>query len=400
MNDSPFRKLTVLVADDSRTMRELLTAILQIEGVQKILHAEDGEGVMRVLDAPGQTVDLVFCDLAMPGTDGVETMRRIAASRLEPAIALISGHDPKLLHTVSDMTRELGLRVVGTLSKPFTPTDVAEILKEYLLTRRIYRARQGFSISVDELDEALENNRVEVHYQPKVGLVDGLLHGVEALVRIHHPAFGLLEPDQFIPVAESSGRITPLTMMVLEQSINQAGAWQREGLDLGVAINMSTLAIRRLDLPDVVARMATEAGVQNDRITIELTESQVADGAEILHILSRFRLREFRLSIDDYGTGQSGLQRLKRLPFSELKIDKAFVNGASRDSDMRSILEVSIELGRRLRMNVVAEGVENWQDWRLLRHLGCDMAQGFVIAKPVPAAGVSLWSKTWQAPLQ
>jgi EAL domain-containing protein (putative c-di-GMP-specific phosphodiesterase class I)/DNA-binding NarL/FixJ family response regulator len=399
MNESPYRNLTVLVADDSRSMRELIVAILQAEGVRKILQAEDGEGVMRALNTPGQAVDLVFCDLAMPGTDGVETMRRIAASRLEPAIALISGYDQKLLHTVSDMTSELGLRVVGTLCKPFTPEDVSELLKEFLLTRRIYRSRQGFSITVEELDDALEKQRVEVYYQPKVRLDDGQLVGVEALVRIVHPAFGVLEPDQFIPVAESSGRITPLTMIVLQKSIAQAGNWQRDGLDIGVAINMSTLAIRRLDLPEIVAEMAAKAGVPNDRITIELTESQVAEGPEMLHILSRFRLRGFNLSIDDYGTGQSGLQRLKRLPFTELKIDKAFVNGASRDADMRSILEVSIELGRRLRMEVVAEGVENWLDWRLLKRLGCDMAQGFVIARPVPAAGIGLWAQSWQAPL-
>lgn len=353
---------------------------------------------MRILDTEAQAVDLIFCDLAMPGTDGVETMRRIASSRLEPAVALISAHDPKLLHTVSDMTRELGLRVLGTLAKPFTANDVADILKELLLTRRIYRARQGFSISLDELDEALEKSRIDVYYQPKVTLDDGKLVGVEALVRINHPAFGVLEPEQFIPVAESSGRITPLTMLVVRKAFAQARAWRREGLDLGMAINMSTLAVRRLDLPDVLSNMAAECGIANNKITIELTESQVAEGAEILHILSRFRLRDFRLSIDDYGTGQSGLQRLKRLPFNELKIDKAFVSGASRDSDMRSILEMSIELGRRLRMDVVAEGVENWLDWQLLKKLGCNIAQGFVIAKPLPAAGIRLWAENWQAP--
>ncbi|TXH05257.1 MAG: EAL domain-containing protein [Nevskiaceae bacterium] len=398
MTDSPYRKLNVLVADDSRTMRELLSAILRDQGVQRIIEAEDGDAVMRILDTEAQAVDLIFCDLAMPGTDGVETMRRIASSRLEPAVALISAHDPKLLHTVSDMTRELGLRVLGTLAKPFTANDVADILKELLLTRRIYRARQGFSISLDELDEALEKSRIDVYYQPKVTLDDGKLVGVEALVRINHPAFGVLEPEQFIPVAESSGRITPLTMLVVRKAFAQARAWRREGLDLGMAINMSTLAVRRLDLPDVLSNMAAECGIANNKITIELTESQVAEGAEILHILSRFRLRDFRLSIDDYGTGQSGLQRLKRLPFNELKIDKAFVSGASRDSDMRSILEMSIELGRRLRMDVVAEGVENWLDWQLLKKLGCNIAQGFVIAKPLPAAGIRLWAENWQAP--
>lgn len=398
MNENPYTKMTVLVADDSRSIREVLVAMLESEGVKQVLQAHDGESAMAVLENPDSMVDMVFCDLDMPGTDGVETMRRIAASRLAPAIALISGFDQKLLNTVSDMTRELGLRVVGTLNKPVTAEKVSVLLKEFLLSRRIYRSRQGFGITAEELDDGLKNNKVEVYYQPKVGLSDGKLHGVEALVRLHHPAFGLLDPDQFIPIAESSGRISALTMIVLEKAIKQGGEWHREGLDLSIAINMSVLAIRRLDLPELIAAMAAEAGFPNDHIIIELTESQIDSGPEILHIVSRFRLRNFRLSIDDYGTGQSGLQRLQRLPFTELKIDKAFVNGAHKDADMRSILEVSIQLGHRLRMEVVAEGVECWQDWQLLKSLGCDMAQGFVVAKPLPAAGISLWAKNWQAP--
>ena len=397
MSVFPYSKMTVLVTDDSRAMRELLVAILEAEGIQNVLQAEDGESAMKVLDGANSAVDMVFCDLDMPGTDGVETMRRISASRLAPAIALISGFDQKLLNTVSDMTRELGLRVVGTLKKPFTQENVAELLREYLISRRIYHSRQGFVITVEELDDALKNDRVEVYFQPKVSLGDGKFSGVEALVRLHHPAFGLLEPDQFIPIAESSGRITKLTMIVLQKAISQGGEWIKEGLDISIAINMSFLAIRRLDLPEVISDLAAQAGFPSNHLILELTESQVSSGPEILHILSRFCLRNFRLSIDDFGTGQSGLQRLQRLPFTELKIDKSFVKDAFKDKDMRSILESSIQLGHSLRMDVVAEGVESWQDWQLLKSLGCDVAQGYVVAKPLPAAGISLWAKSWQA---
>lgn len=399
MLENPYRNLTALVVDDTRVIRDFLRALLQNEGVGRILEAPDGATALTILQQPQQPVDIVFCDLAMPGMDGVETMRRIAAARLEPAITLISSYDAKVLHTVADMTQELGLRVLGTLNKPFTADDVSDILKEYLLTRRIHRSRQGFTVSVADLDQALRENWLDVYYQPKVRLSDGQLIGVEALARLQHPAFGTIDPDLFIPVAEASGRIVPLTMTVLQKAIAQGGEWARQGLALNIAINMSTLGTRRLDLPDVISDMAAQAGLPNERITLELTESQVTSGAEMLHIVSRFRLRGFQLAIDDYGTGQSGLQRLQRLPFTELKIDKAFVNGAHKDSDMRSILETSIELGKRLRMDVVAEGVESWNDWRLLKGLGCDLAQGYIASRPMPAAGIPIWAKSWSAPV-
>lgn len=393
--ESPYRSLSVLIADDSRSIRDLLAAILQAQGVERIHQAADGESAIKILETSELPIDLMFCDLLMPGTDGVETMRRIGASRISPAIALISGYDPKLLNTVSDMAVELGLRVVGTLGKPFNEQDIKAILKDMLLTHRVHRPRNGLSITIDELDEAIRHERVEVLYQPKVRLSDGTLKGVEALVRLQHPSLGLLDPDLFIPLAEKSGRITTLTMLMLRKAIEQAGQWRREGLELSVAINMSIAAMRRLDLPEIITDIASKAGVPNECIVLEITESQVESGPELLHIISRFRLRGFHLSIDDYGTGQSGLQRLKRLPFTELKLDKAFVSGAWHDNDMRSILETSIELGHRLRMEVIAEGIETWQDWKLLKSMGCDLAQGYLVSKPLAGASLKPWAEKW-----
>lgn len=388
--------LTALIVDDSRTVRELLAAMLEAHGVTRVVQAEDGVSAFRALEKLDQPIDLLFCDLAMPGVDGVETLRGLAARHIEAGVVLLSGLDPKLMATVADMAEQLGLRVLGAIGKPFREEQIAAMIEQYRRIRQPVRRRPALTITPQELEDALENERIEVYYQPKIRLSDGMLTGVEALARMHHPAYGLIEPDAFIPIAEESAQhITQLTLSVLQQAIGQAGEWHRAGLDLGMAINMSTLAIRRLDLPDIVEEMVSHAGIDNDRITLELTESQVMSTAEILHIVSRFRLREFKLSIDDYGTGHSSLQRLKRLPFTELKIDRSFVNGAAGDADLRSILETSIDLGRRLRMDVVAEGVESWADWRLLEGLGCDTAQGFVAARPVAAAGIPLFAQRW-----
>ncbi|TJY65216.1 EAL domain-containing response regulator [Sinimarinibacterium sp. CAU 1509] len=388
--------LTALVVDDSPSIRELVSAMLEDLGVGRVMQAEDGVSAFQRIEQSEWPVDLLFCDLAMPGVDGVETMRGLATRRLEAGIVLLSGMDPKLMATVADMAEQLGLRVLGTISKPFRQPQIAAMIERFRRARAIPSRRPALMITREELDEALHSDRIDVYYQPKIRLSDRVVTGVEALARMHHPAYGVIEPDAFIPLAEESPqRITKLTLSVLERAISQAGIWHRSGLDLGMAINMSTLAIRRLDLPDIVEEMAQRAGVANDRITLELTESQVMGSAEILHIVSRFRLRGFKLSIDDYGTGHSSLKRLKRLPFTELKIDRSFVNGASSDEDMRSILETSVDLGRRLRMDVVAEGVEAWVDWHLLEDMGCDVAQGYVAARPVPATGIPLFAQRW-----
>jgi EAL domain-containing protein (putative c-di-GMP-specific phosphodiesterase class I) len=158
---------------------------------------------------------------------------------------------------------------------------------------------------------------------------------------------------------------------------------------------MSVLALKNLDVPEVVAAYVDRAGLPRERVTFEVTENRVQGGSAFLDILARLRLLRFNLSIDDFGTGESGIQRLKRLPFTELKIDRSFVDGASTDEDLRSILSTSIELGRRLRMKVVAEGVESADDWRLLEELGCDQIQGYLASRPLPAASILRFAKQW-----
>lgn len=388
--------LTALVVDDSRTIRELVSAMLEAQGIGCVEQAEDGVSAFRAIDRLEKPVDLLFCDLAMPGVDGVETLRGLAARNIQAGVVLLSGVDPKLIKTVADMAEQLGLRVLGSVAKPFREEQIAEVVAQYHRICAPKRGRPALTITGPELDAAIDDNRIEVFYQPKVRVADSQVAGVEALVRMRHPAYGLIQPDAFIDIAEeTSKRITRLTLAVLGKAIAQAGEWRRSGLDLGLAVNVSTQALRRLDLPDMVEDMASKAGVDHTSITMELTESQVMGTAEILHILSRFRLRNFKLSIDDFGTGHSSLARLRRLPFTELKIDRSFVDGASEDADLQSILTSSIELGKRLRMTVVAEGVERWADWRLLERLGVDQIQGYIASLPIAASDIPGFVKRW-----
>jgi len=389
------RNVTVLVVDDTKSVRQVLCSMLRDQGVNSVLEAGEGAEAFRIIERSSRPIDLIFCDLQMPGVDGVDTLRGISARNSQSKVVLISALDQKLLRTVGYMAAKMGLQVVGTMAKPFSQEQVGKILERF----EVLRARRDFfnsaPISPEELDEALVNGAIEVHYQPKIRMSDRVLLGVEALARLRHPLYGLVGPDCFIPVAEASGAIVPLTQTVLEQAIAQAGRWNSAGLDIGMAINLSSVAIRRHDMPELIAALAEKAGVRNEQITLEITESKAVNGIEMLQIVSRFGLKGFGLAVDDFGTGHSSLDRLKNLPFTELKIDKSFVQGAAADSDLRAIVEASINLGRKLRMSVVAEGPETWEDWEVLKSLECDIAQGFITSKPMPGEQMQQWAQDW-----
>jgi len=247
---------------------------------------------------------------------------------------------------------------------------------------------------VGELRAGIENGQLELHYQPKAELPGGEVRSVEALVRWRHPRMGLVSPADFIPLAEHTGLIRPLTLRVLEDALAQCAAWAAEGLDLPVAVNLSARNLADPDLPDLVAERLRAAGVAPDRLKLEITESSLmADRVGARAILDRLAEMGVALSIDDFGTGYSSLAYLSDLPVSELKIDRGFVarmGGGRRDA---FIVRATIDLGRSLGLSVVAEGVETEEEWCELARLGCDLAQGFFLGRPMPAAQLSGWLK-------
>ncbi|MBI4497222.1 MAG: EAL domain-containing protein [Chloroflexi bacterium] len=253
---------------------------------------------------------------------------------------------------------------------------------------------------IGELHQAIRQNQLVLHYQPQVDLVTGSIAWVEALVRWQHPQRGLVPPGQFIPLAEQTGLIQPLTRWVLGAALHQAAAWQRAGLRLGVAVNLSARDPQDEQLPDYIARMLEQWGVAPTRLKVEMTESSLmADPAQALETLRRLRAMGIEIAIDDFGTGYSSLAYLRRLPVSELKIDKSFVLDMALDEGNAAIVRLTIELGHYLGLKVVAEGVESRQAWELLAALGCDAAQGYYVSHPVPAADLvrRLHSLPWNA---
>ena len=250
-----------------------------------------------------------------------------------------------------------------------------------------------------DLRRAITDGSLAVWVQPKVSLRDGRVTGVEALVRWMHPEHGMILPDDFIPIAEHSGLITPLTMTVLRQSLQACEAWRRAGQPLGVAVNLSPRSLLEPDFVEEVARALAAVEVPASAVTFEITESSLmADPERAIQALRRLRDLGVRLSIDDLGTGYSSLAYLQRLPVDEIKIDRSFLQRADLDAldDSVAIIGAIVDLGHRLGREVVAEGVEDEASWVTLRNLGCDSAQGYWMSRPMPTQDFLPWLDAWR----
>lgn len=243
-----------------------------------------------------------------------------------------------------------------------------------------------------DLQRAVERNELTLYYQPKVSLADGQAREAEALVRWIHPTRGFVPPGDFIPFAEQTGYIREVTRWVLAAAIAQAGTWARQGSPVKLSVNLATRDLLDTTLPDQIAALLHDADLSADYLCLEITESGLMeDPNKALDVLNRLRAQGLSLAIDDYGTGYSSLAYMRRLPVTELKIDRAFViELASNDGDAQ-IVQSTIDLGHRLGLKVVAEGVEDQPTVDVLKRMGCDQIQGYVFAKPMPVDAFNAW---------
>ena len=243
---------------------------------------------------------------------------------------------------------------------------------------------------VGELRRALENDELVVHYQPETHAATGEVHKVEALARWQHPERGLLEPDQFIPLAEQTGLIRALTSHVLDAALGQCAAWRRDGRDLGIAVNITGRELVDLGFPDEVRKLLGKWRVKPEQLELEITESTImTEPARARTVLMRLSKLGVRLAIDDFGSGHSSLAHLRQLPIDVLKIDKSFIQKMIEDQGDAAIVRSAIDLGHNLGLEVVAEGVETEEVQRRLEALGCDTLQGYHLGRPVAAASIS-----------
>lgn len=391
--------MKILLVDDEPFVLKVLAKQLENLGFTEIISHEHAKSALAALVLNEETIDLVFCDLQMPDMDGVEFVRHLARIDYTGALVLVSGEDERILNTVENLARSHKLNVLGVLSKPVVPEQLRHLLTEQLNPQVPHQPRAiRKSYSSEELQRAIVRGELLNYYQPKININSGQVAGVETLVRWQHPEDGLVFPDQFIATAEEHGLIDDLTQVVLSGALHQARRWQDAGLELHVAVNISMANLASLEFPDIIVNTAAEAGVDLRRLILEVTESRLMNNpVASLDILSRLRLKHISLSIDDFGTGHSSLSQLRDIPFDELKVDQGFVHGACRDASRRAIFEASLGMAQKLGMKTVAEGVEDRDDWDFLRTVGCDLAQGYFIAKPMLAENLMSWIIEWEA---
>ncbi|MDQ3756320.1 MAG: EAL domain-containing protein [Actinomycetota bacterium] len=307
---------------------------------------------------------------------------------------------------VGDLNLEVSASI-GVVLSPDHGTDAATLLQRADVA--MYAAKEARSgvelynpdhdeysprrlVLANELRHAIDREQLTVHYQPKADLRTGEVIGVEALLRWHHPDYGFVPPDEFIPLAEHTGSIRALTRWVLAAAISQCGTWHRKGLELEVAVNLSVRSLLDMGLPEEVENLLRGAGLDPRSLTLEITESTImADPVRSLGVLHDLSDLGTMLSIDDFGTGYSSLSYLKRMPVGEVKVDRSFVMNMASDENDFIIVRSTIDLARNLGLRVVAEGVEDRATWEQLAMLGCDAAQGYYLGRPMPVVQLDRW---------
>ena len=392
--------LKLLVVDDDDFILSLSTRILERVGCRNVTTVNNGKRAIDKLTASDSHFDVVITDLNMPEMDGVELLRHIAGSNYSGGIILLSGEDQRILETAYELARSHNLNVIGTIHKPLQPALLKELLEaSYSSIRKSRPDTPRYTVTADELRSGINGRELQLFYQPKVDVRTGNVSGLEALARWEHPERGILGPDTFIPVAEKAGLIDDLTRAVCRKAVGHAGHWLANGFDMQISINAPVNSFLNINFSEFLIAEARSENIDPSRLTLEVTESQVmSDATGCLEKMMQVRLKKIGLSIDDFGTGNSTMVQLKRIPFTELKIDRTFVCGVKENSSSRAILESSVSLGKKLNMSTVAEGVETRDDWDQVEYLNCDFVQGFYISKPMPEGDVMRFVKNWSGP--
>ncbi len=385
------RSKRLLIVDDDARVCRLVKRVS--EGIGFHTFATD-----KPTDFPiayqGFRPDVIVLDLQMGQSDGVELLRYLADQNADEAIVLMSGVDQRIIDTAARLGKSLGLNIVNVLHKPI---DI-NVLRTELgpLAEGTITLGPGGPLHEKDLERAILENQITVHYQPKIALQSGRVTGVEALVRWRQSSDEMIPPDRFIPLAEKTGLIDALTQRVLETSLADARTWSERWPELTLAVNLSPSLLTNLELPDRIASILRSYELDPGRLILEVTESGAMESPDqTMEILARLRLKGVQLSIDDFGAGHSSLLQLYRLPYGELKIERSFVIDALDSQEAATIIHATIELGHRLGLKVVAEGVEDKLTAEWLAQLQCDIGQGNFFSVPLPSAEFLAWMDGW-----
>ncbi len=388
------KELNFLVVEDNEFQRELLISVLKSMGARNVWSASDGAKALDIVLKAKPMVDVVVTDLAMPTMDGLELVRRAGEGGYSGSVLITSALDSPLLAAAEAMSKAYGVNLLGAVSKPVTRQVLeAALVRHGAPEPKLHvPASARTSFTPDEILEALARDEFEPFFQPKVELASRKVIGAEALARWRHPERGIALPGTFVKVLEDAGRIDDLMWVMLRKAIVFCGTLNSSGMKTTVAVNLSLKSLSNPELAGRIAAMVERHNLDPSRVCLELTESAATTNlGAALENLTRLRMVGFGLSIDDFGTGYSSMQQLTRIPFTELKIDRSFVTNSATHETSRVMLTSCLQIARQLKLKAVAEGVETHEEWNLLQELGCDLAQGYFIARPMDAKTYVEW---------
>lgn len=390
MTEAPYRN--VLLVDDDPVQIAILSSYFTGLGTPGILSATNSRIALDLLDSAEQPVDLIVSDLQMPEMDGLEFLRHLNDRQYSGALAIMSGVKGDILEHAAKLAKLQGLNLIGHLGKPVSKQGLDNVLLAGKKPAEIAPRKTETEADLPQLDEAtfrkaLAEHRFELYYQPKVDTRTRRIGGAEALARwIGDDGAFVFSPVEFIEFAENNGLIEELTFQLFNVFLQDLQRFRAVSRTLHFAFNLTPSLLRNTNLPDRICSMMRENHLPASMVGFEITETATLNlDATTLEVLSRLRIYDFKISIDDFGTGHANIRNLQDFPYSELKIDSSFVLNAVKDPFSRRTVISAVGLARELGIPIVAEGIEDRETWDFVCSLGIEKVQGYFLAKPMPA---------------
>lgn len=380
-------ELTFLVVEDDSFQRYVLVDLLKVLGAKNVLEASDGIQALNTFKTQeNKYIDIVLCDLNMPKMDGMEFFRHLGSFQSGISTIIISAEDKALIASVKTMVQAYGLTLLGAVKKPITLAYLQKLISLHIPLHAQCEKNicNNPVFGLDDILKGIQQEQFEPYFQPKMDIATQKIIGAEALARWIHPEHGIVPPYAFIEILEESNNMDELTFIILKKATEACRLLHDSGHEISISINLSLTSLTDISMADKIIKLVNDSGIDPHHVTLEITESAaMTDVAHALENLARLRMHGFGLSIDDYGTGYSSMQQITRIAFNELKIDQSFVKDIADNHALRVVVDSSIEMARKLGIKSTAEGVETQYDLDLLKSMGCDIAQGYFIAKPM-----------------
>lgn len=398
IGQSQLQSLHFVVAEADAVQRRALIDALGQLGASRVTDVPDGATALRTLQASfTPRVDVAIIDLDLGGMDGLELLRALAAQHSAVRMIVVGAHSPDVLFSVESLAQALGIDLLGAIGKPVTSTKLKALLDNFQPASRPHPPAPEPTFSFADVGAGLQQRQFEPAFQPKIQLATGQVTGLEAFARWRHPEHGMLGPGAFIDALEQNNRVDFLDWSMIEMSVEHCRRYHDAGIPISISLNLAPLTLAHPGFLRQIASTMSRHGVVPDYLTFEITESSILSfDVDFIERLVRLRMLGFGLAIDDYGTARSNLQLLARIPFTELKIDRSFVDGASKKRPLGTVLKSFLGLAHSLDRMSCAVGVETRQDWDFLQELGCTYAQGYHIANPMAPDAFPGWLADWR----